>query len=99
MHLLDSRPLSDTLSALLGQRSKALQLNLSWRVDDETPAEYSTTTGLVMIGHAKLPLLTYLFDGIILGKSRKPFREPLELSPRQSVQLDGFSRTAETTLH
>lgn len=55
LHLLDSRPLSDTLSALLGQRSKALQLNLSWRVDEKTPAEYSTTTGLVMNGHAKLP--------------------------------------------
>ena len=36
MHLLDSRPLNETLTALLSQRSKTLQSILAWNSDDGT---------------------------------------------------------------
>ena len=37
MHLLDSRPLNETLAALLSQRSKTLQSILAWTLDGGTP--------------------------------------------------------------
>lgn len=37
MHLLDSRPLNETLAALLSQRSKTLQSILTWNSDGGTP--------------------------------------------------------------
>ena len=37
MHLLDSRPLNETLAALLSQRSKTLQSILAWNSDGGTP--------------------------------------------------------------
>lgn len=37
LHLLDSRPLNETLATLLLQRSKTLQSTLTWNSDGETP--------------------------------------------------------------
>ena len=37
MHLLDSRPLNETLTALLSQRSKTLQSILAWNADGGVP--------------------------------------------------------------
>ncbi|TFK30900.1 hypothetical protein FA15DRAFT_662966 [Coprinopsis marcescibilis] len=37
LHLLDSRPLTETFAALLGQRTKALSPLLSWRVEHKAP--------------------------------------------------------------
>lgn len=48
LHLLDSRPLSDTLSVLLGQRTKALHNSLMWKYDDNS----SSSTKDKQNGHA-----------------------------------------------
>ncbi|TFK36962.1 hypothetical protein BDQ12DRAFT_608918 [Crucibulum laeve] len=51
LHLLDSRPLSDTLSALLSQRSKLLQSSLSW--DGAQAINTMTSDSRHSNGHAR----------------------------------------------
>jgi conserved oligomeric Golgi complex subunit 1 len=84
LYLLDSRPLSDTLSVLLGQRSKYLLNTLSWKYDENS----SSSTNNKPNGHA-LPACDPFSD-----LRRKPVEDVKTVI---HTALDSISRTVKAT--
>jgi hypothetical protein len=84
LHLLDSRPLMDTLSVFLSQRSKTLHTLLSW---SPSGSLHVTSSGHLSNGH---PPETTQYQ----GSSRRTFLRELRNSTQAA--LDSISRTITT---
>ncbi|KAF5312388.1 hypothetical protein D9619_002857 [Psilocybe cf. subviscida] len=65
LHLLDSQPLHETLSALLQQRSRTLQSVLSWQPDPGTPKSDHASSSNLANGHAADPIQSLSMREII----------------------------------
>lgn len=85
LYLLDSRPLSDTLSVLLGQRSKSLHNTLSWKYDNNS----SSSTNDKPNGRAQ-PFSSDPFS----EHCRKPIEEVKSVI---HTALDSISHTVRAT--
>jgi len=90
LHLLDSRPLTETLSVLLGQRSKTLHTMLSWTSESsDYPSPHGASYSRQTNGHVP--------EKLKLGKSQTGFRRIPIREVKQATQtaLDAISRTVK----
>ncbi|KNZ76990.1 Conserved oligomeric Golgi complex subunit 1 [Termitomyces sp. J132] len=85
LHLLDSRPLTESLSVFLAQRSKTLHSSLAWKYDSDSADVLTTKPN----GHAPGPTQP---NTISLDFRRRPVKE---IKQATHTALDVISRTVK----